>query len=399
MRHMSPKFGRSEARGIALGAALSCICLVAGLPAEAQVSASVRSAGPVSTSRLVNAKEGRSIVDAALEQDGPPSDAQDCSHVVHQIYRSAGFDYSYASSFDLYVGHENFRRVKFPWIGDLIVWPGHVGIVVDPVKHSFYSLVSTGLEVQDYEAPYWKSRGRPRFYRYSIAGTGIVTAAKTPASRRVSNNAKQLGAKVVVAERSPADNSGSSLPLKAVSERTPVTDDPPDMPAPAKPAKALEVPSSIIHTTGNRAPTRDQVAEGISELGSAAGTVLRTEDPLKLQLPVLIVEQFSVERLEIKRDRGWARLQIDSKVSIAGGQAHVKRRRERIRWELRRTESGWEVVAPAGRTYVPRDVAVKNLAAQLASLTESDGAATHQAAVRRQESQLANLLGALLDGK
>jgi len=48
---------------------------------------------------------------------------------------------------------------------------------------------------------------------------------------------------------------------------------------------------------------------------------------------------------------------------------------------------------------VPHDVAVKNLAAQLARLTESDGAAAHQETVLRQESRLANLLGVLLENK
>jgi len=64
---------------------------------------------------------------------------------------------------------------------------------------------------------------------------------------------------------------------------------------------------------------------------------------------------------------------------------------------LRRTESGWEAIAPADRTYVPNDVTVRNLAAQLARLTNGDSAAANQVAVLRQESQLANLLSALLD--
>jgi hypothetical protein len=48
---------------------------------------------------------------------------------------------------------------------------------------------------------------------------------------------------------------------------------------------------------------------------------------------------------------------------------------------------------------VPNDVAVRNLAAQLARLTERDSAAADQQTVLRQESQLANLLSALLKNK
>jgi len=123
---------------------------------------------------------------------------------------------------------------------------------------------------------------------------------------------------------------------------------------------------------------------------------LRANDPSKLQMPVVIFERLSVERLEIKRNHGWARLQLETRVSLAGGRTDTRRRHEKVRWELRRTESGWEAVRPSDRTYVPRDVAVKNLAGQLARLTASDGAAAHQDIVLRQESQLANLLSILL---
>jgi hypothetical protein len=84
-------------------------------------------------------------------------------------------------------------------------------------------------------------------------------------------------------------------------------------------------------------------------------------------------------------------------VVISGGAAQVKRRHEKTRWELRRTESGWEALPPPDRIYIPRDVAVKNLASNLAQLTNSEGAAEHQPSVLRQESQLASLLNTLLE--
>src|SRR6266404_2193829 len=137
----------------------------------------------------------------------------------------------------------------------------------------------------------------------------------------------------------------------------------------------------------------------ISDLTNASGEILRSDDPSKLPLPVVIFERFQVERLEIKRDHGWAHLQMESRAIIAGDETNYKRRNEKVRWELRKTESGWEAVAPADRTYVPSDVAVRNLAAQLARLTEGDGTAVDQEAVLRKESQLANLLSGLLDNK
>ncbi len=403
MRYAMGKLGWSAARSFAVAVGLACVWFIEVSPAKTQVAASNHETG--STSRLLNAEEGRAIVSAAWEQDQPARGTQDCSHLVHQIYLSAGFEYPYASSFDIYAGNENFERVRTPQPGDLIAWPGHVGIVVDPMQHSFYSLVSTGLDAQDYLGPYWRSRGRPRFYRYKVENPEGLTVAKAAASTSAPKSTRRHNAPSVIEERSPVQSAASNRSPKAASERTAVIYGPPAPVTPEVPAAptvataTFEVPPSIVIAAGDKKPTREEVAEGISELSNAAGNVLRTGDPSKLQMPVVIFERFNVERVEIKRDHGWARLQIDSRVSIAGGGTDFKRRREKVRWELRRTESGWEAVKPSDRTYVPHDVAVRNLAEQLARLTESDSAAAHEEKVLRQESQLANLLSALLENK
>jgi hypothetical protein len=350
--------------------------------------------------RLMTATEGREIVTAALEQERGASGAQDCSHVVHEVYLDAGFEYPYASSFEIYTGNENFVRVKMPRAGDLIAWPGHVGIVVNPMEHSFYSLVSTGLETQFYDGPYWKSRGRPRFYRYKVVGAGILNARKSLVPQRNSSSTKQRSAAAVLEESSPAESVASNRPPKPTSERTANNNYGPQiLETPDAPEATAEIPSSIIVAAGNKQPTRDEIADGISELSNAAGSILRSDDPMKLQLPLVIFERFEVEKVEIKRDHGWAHVKVATRVLLAGGGMDSKRRNEKVRWELRRTKSGWEAVLPTDRTYVAQDAAVRNLAAQLARLTESDGAATHQEAVLRQESQLANLLSGLLDKK
>ncbi len=85
---------------------------------------------------------------------------------MHEIYERAGFEYEYASSSDLYAGTDEFRRVRHPQPGDLVVWPGHVGIVVNPAQRSFYSALNSGLGVDAYDAPYWKKRGHERFFRF-----------------------------------------------------------------------------------------------------------------------------------------------------------------------------------------------------------------------------------------
>src|ERR1700734_3845189 len=128
------------------------------------------------TLRLLTSDEGLAVLSAALESRANSDSESDCSHLVHAIYERAGFPYPYASSSSLYAGKQEFQRVARPQPGDLVVWPGHVGIVVNPVQRSFFSAVRSGLGVEPYDSPYWKERGRPRFLRY-------VTNA--PAANRV----------------------------------------------------------------------------------------------------------------------------------------------------------------------------------------------------------------------
>jgi hypothetical protein len=327
--------------------------------------------------RLLTAAEGRAIVATALQQDQQPNGAQDCSHAVHQFYLDAGFAYEYASSFEIYAGNENFARVKTPQAGDLIAWSGHVGIVVNPMQHSFYSLVSNGLDTQDYDGPYWSSRGRPRFFRYKVVDSGTIRAAKTAPPQR---------------------NADTKLP-KTVSERKVVIRRVQDPETPETSREDTEPLSSILIAAHAKQPTRNEVAKGISELTSAAGSMLRSDDPLKLSSSVVIFEKFTVEKVEVKRDHGWAQLKIASRVHLAGAAMELKRHDEKVRWELHRTKSGWEVIAPTDRTYVPQDVAVRNLAGQLARLTEQGASSSDQEPVLRRESQLANLLSTLLQNK
>jgi cell wall-associated NlpC family hydrolase len=114
----------------------------------------------------LTADDGMSVISAALDAKVRRDSAHDCSHLVHTIYERAGFSYTYASSDDLYDGVEGFRRVSYPQPGDLIVWRGHVGIVVQPSRHVFFSFLTAGPGTDDYYSRYWVARGEPRFYRY-----------------------------------------------------------------------------------------------------------------------------------------------------------------------------------------------------------------------------------------
>lgn len=92
--------------------------------------------------------------------------ALDCSHFVNSLFQQAGLYYRYAPSVALYRGSSAFRRVYRPQPGDLIVWPGHVGIVVDPEHTTFISALRRGVRISSYTSKYWRRRGHARFLRY-----------------------------------------------------------------------------------------------------------------------------------------------------------------------------------------------------------------------------------------
>jgi hypothetical protein len=121
--------------------------------------------------------ERLTILGTALDLHRYPKQGSDCTHFIHALYERAGFPYAYANSSDLYEGTDEFRRVNFPQAGDLVVWRGHAGIVTNPAHHSFFSLLSSGPAVNTYDSPYWRRRGRPRFFRYVKSEFGVRSSS------------------------------------------------------------------------------------------------------------------------------------------------------------------------------------------------------------------------------
>lgn len=116
--------------------------------------------------RLLNLNEGRAIVQGMAWTDDEEGLSPDCSHLVHTLYQQAGYPYPYVGSLDLYRGRGPFLRVRHAHPGDLVVWRGHVGIVVSPREHSFFSTTSSGTRIENYRSTYWRARGYPHFFRY-----------------------------------------------------------------------------------------------------------------------------------------------------------------------------------------------------------------------------------------
>ncbi len=329
--------------------------------------------------------EGLAILGAALDARHYPDLPSDCSHLVHELYGRAGFPYEYASSSDLYAGIDEFRRVTSPQPGDLAVWRGHAGIVVNPTQHSFFSALSSGLGVDAYDSPYWKQRGRPRFFRYvkpapgGVLSTSIRTAKLKPtALEKTESRETVAGGLVPLSEESSSDTASATK----LAENRPVN---------------AEIPHVVVVNSAR--PKPDQVGAAFLQTCTGWGESLRgpdlfRPDQFKPDQSLIVFDHFEVKKVHIKGSSGWVEVQIDELVSLTGSKAEVHKRSERYRWPLNRRDSqSWELTPWRNTIYLPQHIAAHVLAHELAKLTEDS---LENAGVTQEKAELAQLLTGLL---
>jgi hypothetical protein len=312
-------------------------------------------AGRSVSPRMLTPTEGLAILGAALESRHRLR--ADCSHLVQAIYESAGFAYPYATSADLYDGAEGFQRVTTPQSGDLVVWPGHVGIVVNPAQQSFYSALRSGLGVESYASSYWKNRGRARFFRYLKPGSEQAI------------------------EHQPA---ATLLPVRF--------DSPKDF-ATVVEERPISLQPQRVQLVRAPRPSRDDVLRGLSAAFLSGPDALQGSDLLSAPLPVIVFSGIEVKSVKVKGDIGKAEIRIAEVASISNGQANVRKRQDTQAWPLHRRDSGtWELSLPQNALYVSADAAIPALARRLAAMAVHSG----DSADRSQEIQLARMLNVLL---
>ena len=337
-------------------------------------------------SRALTRSEGLAILDVALDSRYHAEFAFDCSHFVHGIYERAGLPYEYASSSDLYAGIDEFRRVARPQPGDLAVWRGHTGIVVNPVHHSFFSMLRSGASVASYDSPYWKQRGQPHFFRYvkssprGASSTSVRTASWKP---------------TVLGKTGPHEMAAED-PTAGISEKS-STETESSAKFGENQLVNTETPRVVVLNLVRHKP--DQVTVAFLQACNDSEEMLLGWDIFKPAQSLVVFGDFEVKKVHITGNQGWIEVQIDELVSLAGGKVEVRKRSERQRWTLRRDDNkSWMLTPSRNAIYLTQHSAERILAHRLARLTEDTADNTPRNTSGTQEkAELARLLDVLFE--
>jgi NlpC/P60 family len=355
---------------------LSCLLATATSLAQKQVQETVEPGdGNLSTSRaemipprrssrpaLMNVNDALSVIGAALESRDRDRAKSDCSHLVHSIYENAGFHYTYASSSTLYGGIAEFQPVTRPQVGDLVVWPGHVGIVVNPTQQTFFSALRSGRGVESYSSAYWSARGRHRFFRY-VKATNTTRAADSRAS-------------------------GPSESLTRVTHESPVNEETESKPEAIPP----NIGPARVQIISSGRPKPKEVTQALLLTFNTSQEGLGDADVFELNPSLIVFSQLEVKTVKIHGEQGQAVVRITAPVSVAKGKADLKKRQQTQIWRLRRLGRwDWELLLPQDAIYLPQNDAVRVLSHRLAALTDPASTST-----QREKSELALMLKTLL---
>ena len=352
------------------------MCLAA---ASAVFAQSARTAADhTDGARPVTKAEGRLIVLATSSADKATESESDCSHLVHDVYERAGFSYRYVNSRDLYTGNANFVRVHFPQPGDLIVWRGHVGIVIDPKEHSFFSSLRAGVDTQFYDSAYWRARGVARFYRY-VTDKPFRAAETLAAARRLSR--KGDPARTGETEKAAGLATGNS---PADSETKLV-----DVPASVDPGPPRE---RVLKING-RVPTPGEVASALAEINEDSASMLRDAALGNPGRPVIVYGELQVISVHVKGLRGVAETRVESLASLPSDENEAASRWKNVSLELQKTRRGWVIERDAQEIYIPREAALQVLTERLALLTQAADASPEHA---REQAEIIRFLNLLL---
>ena len=270
--------------------------------------------------------------------------------------------------------------MRLPQAGDLVVWRGHVGIVIDPKEHSFFSSVRSGPDTQFYDSPYWRSRGIARFFRY-VTEKPLRSGRTLEATRHADQQPLQA------ASRSSENRPPSRPPKPALA---PASNSAPA--AETSSSATVETPREIVLQVARKNPSPDEVVAAFVEMNQDSGESLRTRSLNSPGRSIIVYRELRVSAVQIKGKRGTALLRIESLGAPADSQTGSLLRWREQSLEFEKTKKGWVMSPIKDTAYVKREVALQVLSARLADLAKNTDAAPEQEREQREIIRLLNLL-------
>lgn len=301
---------------------------------------------------LLSPDQGEALAAFAARSEKRIRSKPDCSHLVHLLYSRAGLIYPYEDSRVLYRGVNDFQRVKTPQAGDLVVWLGHVGIVLSREEKTFISSVHSGILTETWIAPHWVRRGRPRFYRYRVGPeTDMNLLAKV-----MDDQTQQPDTRTSAALPSP------SLPtITATGESDGEQQDTGPSPESARSINESEHDSNAIVALINQRqiPSKRQIAAAMIEGSKTHARRLMEGETLDVVRPFAVFSRLDVEKIKIKHEKGWVTFQVRETMSQAQGRILPAKTTELELAISHRDDGVWVISDPQGGTYLPQEQALK----------------------------------------
>jgi hypothetical protein len=332
--------------------------------------------------RPIARTEGRKILAAIPTVHVDSESETDCSHLVHDIYEQVGFPYEYVSSRELYIGSTNFTRVRVPQGGDLVVWRGHVGIVIDPQLHSFFSFVSSGPDTQFYDSPYWRSRGIARFFRY-VTDKPLHADRTLEAADHPDRKPLQVQGNNRSSEDHPPSELSKLVPARA-SHPVPAAD--------TSSSTTVETPRETVLQAARKNPSPEEVVAAFVEMNQDFGESLRTGSLNSPGKSIVVYRELRILAVQIRGKRGTALVRIESLAAPADTQTGSQLRWREESLEFQKTKRGWVMSPLKDAAYVNREVALRVLSVRLADLAKNTDATPEQEHERTQIIRFLNLL-------
>ena len=322
--------------------------------------AAERAPEPDPSLRLVTWNEGVQVLQVAWQNVSRFDSGIDCSHLVNEIYELAGLHYVYASSNELYRGVDGFERVRTPQPADLIVWPGHVGVVVNPREHSFYSSLSTGPKIDSYDAPAWRARGRAHFFRFLMpTGEHVRSVSnQTLAAARTDQGAL---------DDSRTDHTAAPVSQSAARSSRPQASD--EIFLKWERRDKDEAQNLLLHAWSDASDDRQDRWEQAQE--------------------IVIVETLKVQRIHLSGATGTLEGKIKSAARLTPDGMQVHSSTDAVSFRLVHSPNGWKIEDKSGRMYLSGDAAVVAVSERLAGIAREN-------ASRAEQAQAAALLHSML---